>query len=274
MLDDGYYEELFREELERAPDPMVLQAVEEVRKFFSRRKMPYYVGQLECIFEKHFFHWITYSAIGLLISEGFLQDKGTTIAGNPVKFVYRANLPDRNVDSHIKSAANILNIVWDEEMSRIRGRHLEALVKAELRANDFTIVGTHIKSYKEKEWTQTEHNLDFIAELNNGQAIGLEIKNTLPYIPRSEFDIKREMCRFLGIRPVFAVRWLPKSYIFELYKEGGFGWLFEYQLYPLGYERLCEQIKKRLAFPSMVMTELPPRSQKIFSDWTTKLKRL
>lgn len=218
MLDGIYYEELFEEEPERKPDPMVFQAVGEVRKFFSRRRMPYYIGQLECLFEKHFFHWITYNAIKLLVGEDYLEEKDITIGGNPVKFVYRANLASTTVNSHIKSAARLLVTVWDEEISKVRGKYLEALVKAELRANSFVVVGMHTRKYKDKEWIQTDHNLDFIAELSNGQAIGLEAKNTLPYIPRSEFEIKLKMCKFLGIRPVFAVRWLPKSYIYEVYK--------------------------------------------------------
>jgi len=53
------------------------------------------------------------------------------------------------------------------------------------------------------------------------------VKNTLPYIPRDEFVIKLKMCKFLGLKPVFAVRWMPKSYIYEAYTKGGFGWLFE-----------------------------------------------
>jgi hypothetical protein len=275
MIDDAYFDEYVEEEPEpeRKPDPMVLKAVPVVRKFFSRRKMPFYIGQLQCQFEKQFFHWITYKAIRELLGESFLGNTDTTIAGNAVKFVYRANLPSKTVNSHIKSAAQLLATVWDDEISKVRGKHLEALVKAELRANAFTIVGTHARSYEE-EWTETDHNLDFIAELSNGQAIGLEIKNTLPYIPRSEFEIKLKMCKFLGIKPVFAVHWLPKSYIWQVYKQGGFGWLFEYQLYPLGYERLCQQLQKRLGFPVMVMTELPATPQRLFSTWVLKLKEL
>ena len=37
------------------PDPAVVQAERDLRRFFARRKMPYYLGQLECIFEKSCF---------------------------------------------------------------------------------------------------------------------------------------------------------------------------------------------------------------------------
>jgi len=272
MIDDYY--EYFEEEPEPEPqpDPIAVAASKDLRKFFSRRRMPYYIGQLECMFEKKYFHWVTHSAVRLLINDGFLKESNTVIAGNPMTFVHRPNLSAAVLNKHINAAKRLLKIVWSEEMAKMRGTHLEALVRAELRANGFLIVGIHTKQYRDKEWTETGHDLDFIAELGNGEAIGLEVKNTLPYIPKKEFELKLKMCEYFGVRPVFAARWLPKNYIYQAYRKRGFGWLFEYQAYPLGHERLCEQLQKRLSFPVMVMTELPPKSQELFSKWVKKLK--
>jgi hypothetical protein len=42
----------------------------------------------------------------------------------------------------------------------------------------------------------------------------------------------------------------------------------------MGYERLCEQLNKRLGFPVTVMTELSPTSQGLFAQWVEKLKKI
>jgi hypothetical protein len=254
------------------PDPAVLRAEGELRKFFARRKMPYYLGQLECMFEKKYYHWVTYNAIQRMISDGFLVlYERITKDGNRVHFVARPRDEQGIVGGHIDSTLSRLERVWAPELSEIRGKHLPALVKAELRANGFTILGENSNTYRGQTWTRTRHDLDFIAELSNGKGIGVEVKNTIPYIPREEMRIKLDICDYLGIKALFAVRWMPKSYIYEEVRpRGGFCWLFEYQAYPLGHEALCAEVVRRLNFPAMVMTEIPPRAQQIFSEYFVK----
>ncbi|MBI2979232.1 MAG: hypothetical protein HYY41_00110 [Chloroflexi bacterium] len=138
---DNYYEYLEEEpEPEPQPDPMAVTASKELKKFLSRRRMPYYVGQLECMFEKKYFHWVTHRAIRLLIGEGYLKESSAVIAGNDVTFVHRPKLSPAVVNRHINSAKRLLITAWSEEMAKMRGAHLEALVRAELRANGFRII--------------------------------------------------------------------------------------------------------------------------------------
>jgi hypothetical protein len=254
------------------PDPAVIVAESELRRFFARRKMPFYLGQLECMFEKKYYHWVTYNAVQRLLADKFLvQYKRTMKNGNRVYFVARPHDEQRIVEGHITSIVDFLERVWIPELSTIRGKHLAALVKAELRAHGFTIVKENSNSYRGRTWPVTEHNLDFIAELSNGKGIGVEVKNTVHYIPREEMLTKLDICDYLGIQALFAVRWMPKSYIYEdVFPRKGFCWLFEYQAYPLGYEELCRQIVTRLKFPAMVMTEIPPRARQIFADYFVK----
>jgi hypothetical protein len=234
--------------------------------------MPFYLGQLECMFEKKYYHWVTYNAVQRLLEDDFLVlYERTTKDGNKVHFVARPIDDDRMIERHIDKTLHLLQKVWMPELSAIRGKHLAALVKAELRAHGFTIVKENSNSYRGRTWGDTEHNLDFIAELRNGKGIGVEVKNTVHYIPRSEMLTKLDICDYLGIQALFAVRWMPKSYIYEdVFPRKGFCWLFEYQAYPLGYEELCNQIVKRLRFPAMVMTEIPPRARQIFADHFVK----
>jgi hypothetical protein len=44
--------------------------------------------------------------------------------------------------------------------------------------------------YKDKEWSRTRNNLDFVAEhISKKLTVGVEVKNTLPIIEREELDI-------------------------------------------------------------------------------------
>jgi hypothetical protein len=140
-----------------------------------------------------------------------------------------------------------------------------------LRANGFTIVSENTNEFGGKKWI-TEHELDFIATHHRGFSVGVEVKNTLPYIPRDEFEIKLSMCLCFGIRPIFAVRWMPRSYIYEAFKQGGFGWLFEYQAYPLGYEEMALKINKSFGLPTKFMPELASDAQTRFAKWVQKNK--
>ena len=110
--------------------------------------MPFYLGQLECMFEKQYYHWVTYNAIQRLISDGFLDRyERITKDGNRVHFVARPRDERGIVERHIASTLRFLERVWAPELSDIRGKHLASLVKAELRANGFTILGENAKTY-------------------------------------------------------------------------------------------------------------------------------
>jgi len=63
---------------------------------------------------------------------------------------------------------------------------------------------------------------------------------------------------------------MPKSYIYETFQNGGFGWLFEYQAFPLGFESLCQTITKTFDFPVKVTPELAADAQTRFSNWVKK----
>jgi hypothetical protein len=73
--DWSYHDEGPEREYDR--DPTIDWAKEELKKFFSKpqhRETVFYVMQLQVIFEKSFFHWITYKAIDELVDENLLAD--------------------------------------------------------------------------------------------------------------------------------------------------------------------------------------------------------
>ena len=101
---------------------------------------------------------------------------------------------------------------------------------------------------QERPGTRTDHNLDRIY-VRDGIAYGTEIKNTLPYIPADELATKILLCQFLDLKPLFIVRFAPKSYIEDTRREGGFTLVFKYQLYPFGYAELAKRVRSALNLP-------------------------
>jgi hypothetical protein len=203
-----------------------------------------------------------------------------------IQFLVNSTAARTNLDRIKKRCRNIAALVnrySSPENSEMIGKHLESLVRAELRAQSFTIVGTHTNTFNERQWTRTNHNLDFIATHSSGNfTIGVEVKNTLDMIEAEEIDIKIEMCEFLRIVPVFAVRWI-KPYINCINRQGGFSWVFKTQMYPLGQERLVKDLFEKLSvtnkadsrghelqFPVIVRTELPHTPVQKFLEWVAR----
>ncbi len=97
-------------------------------------------------------------------------------------------------------------------------------------------------------------------------AIGVEIKNELGIMDKSEVDIKLRLCKKLGIVPIFACRWL-EPYKYNIINNGGFLWQFKTQIYPLGFEALVKIMKQRFGFPVKVITEIPKKPVEEFENW-------
>lgn len=131
---------------------------------------------------------------------------------------------------------------------------------------EFVQRGRETRSYQGKIWTKSDHDLDFIFE-RDGVTYGIEVKNTLGYMDKGEFDIKIELCRHLNIRPVFVVRMMPKSWIFELSEAGGFGLILKHQLYPWTHKELAKHIAGELGLPIDAPRRLNNKTMARFLEW-------
>lgn len=139
------------------------------RQIRQTKENPYYITQLQTLFENNHFPWIIYQTADQLIKQGTLSKFETkTKYHDKVVFIYNAQLdtPQHKpkLEAHIKSTCKLIDKYSTPTIGRALGNHLEGLVKAELRVQDFKIVGTHTTEYSNKKWSQTSHNLDFIAE--------------------------------------------------------------------------------------------------------------
>lgn len=107
-------------------------------------------------------------------------------------------------------------------------------------------------------------------QLKSGGSIHL-MKNTLRYIEYEEFRTKIELCRTLGITPVFAVRMLPKSWIHELNNAGGFALILKYQLYPWAHRDLARRVRAELGLPVDAPRALEEGTMMRFLRWHESL---
>jgi hypothetical protein len=233
---------------EQGRDSKVDEAREALIQFFEQHpREVFYERQLEVIFEKHFFHWITGKALHELRQEEKLSSAFMTLSGDVGIRLYRTP-SHRFWKRQAKEIIGLVRSFSEEHFTRALGQHAELMFDAALPIEGFMPRGRKVKRYRDIEWTLTGHDLDRVIE-RDGVAYGVEIKNTLPYIPRKELQIKIFMCQAFGIKPLFIVRMAPQSYIEEVRQAGGFTLVFRYQLYPHGFSQFAQQVRDRLAIP-------------------------
>ena len=163
----------------------------------------------------------------------------------------------------------VLARVFDPDFTHAVGRHGELMFDAALGRHGFRAEAKDTNSWAGRAWIQTNHNLDRIIT-RDGIAYGVEIKNTQNYISREELRVKIELSRHLGLRPLFIMRFAPKSYIFEIYKNGGFALLFEHQLYPWGHSLLLKRASEQLGLKVQCPRDIPEGDIQRFLNWHAK----
>lgn len=252
-------------------DPKLPLAKKALKEFLLQNKNKvFYSRQLEVKFERNFYHWITNTAIRELFgTESFLRCEEATLSvpeKTAIKFYFHKNLRYHN--RLIKKSLELIKEYSQPEISQAIGERAELLFGSEFHKYGFELHGKHTNEFKDKKWKKTDHNLDFIIS-RNGIPYGCEIKNTLDYISRDELNTKLEMCKFLGIVPLFIVRMSP--YIEKVRIEGGFTLIFEWQLYPPYFKDLVKRIKNTPGLKVDCPKELYDSTFKRFVNWHEKL---
>jgi len=246
-------------------DPKTDEAKQVLMKelFDTQPEEVFYGRQIEVLFERVFFHWITSRALNELVAEEKIGSAKEPLAK----------------DTHIRFFWSTRCRYWKRRAKRISevvlefsrpelglGLHAELMFDAGLARARFVPTAVDVRSHGGKSWTRTGHDLDRIYE-RDGVSYGAEIKNTLGYIEREELETKLEMCAFFGVRPLFIMRASPKSYNFEVIRRGGFALVFGTQLYPFGHGALAEQVQRELGLPAAAPRALPAGTVERFARW-------
>jgi hypothetical protein len=207
----------------------------------------FYERQLAIIFEADYFHWITVKAVHELASEGSIESHTLPLSQGVNIRIFRMKA-NRYWKRQANQLIKLVQTFSVTEFTHAIGHQGELLVDAALPLAGFRQISRNARSFNNITWTESGHDLDRIVE-RESIPYGVEIKNTLPYIPKDELDIKLAICRKLGLVPIFISRMAPKSYSFQIIQAGGISWILGIQFYPFGAQRLAETIRTKLRLP-------------------------
>ena len=249
-------------------DPKLDQAIERLRLFFDEhRERLFYSTQIETSLEREFFHWITGRALLEMGNAKEITRISEIVQGQPVNFY--ANRKHRYVRRELKTLTNILGRLFDPEFAHAIGRHGELMFDAALGRFGFRAEAKNANTWKDQTWRGTNHNLDRIITRDR-LAYGVEIKNTQNYISRDEVRVKIRICQYLDLIPLFIMRFAPKSYMYEIIKSGGFGLLFEEQIYPWGHSALLKEAREHLLLKVQCPRDVREGDMQRLLNWHTK----
>lgn len=260
---EDYYEPF---ELEGGPDSYFLEAQDSIKALYEKDKESvYFIRQLQVKFEKWYYHWITNNALIGLLNLRYLKDIRIPKAkGTSTRFFTHSSYryPKRKINQMEK----IIEEYSQDHITRGCGHRAEDLFSNALALRGFMPLGKKVREYKGKKWEKTGHDLDFVFERDNIE-YGCEIKNTLGYIDKDELDIKLEMCEHFGIRPLFIMRYSPKTYNYLILQKRGFFLIFKTQIYELGQEKLVKKIRDTFDLPVDCPRAIPDGIIERFENW-------
>lgn len=265
--DYGDFDELIPDE---EPEPPVDEARVEARKeigkiFSSYKEGVFFSRQIEIWLEDKYFHWISNKAIRELMALRIIVGEERKLrTGGRIHLLWNPSYR-----YYKREAAKVVNLVEeyaDPNISAAIGLHGESMVLEGFARNEFVMKGKNVRRFGSKEWTSSEHNMDFIFE-RDGLAYGLEVKNTLGYMDHKEFQLKIKLCKYLGIRPVFVARMLPKTWMKEVIDSNGFGLILKYQLYPWTHRELAKRVAKEFRLPIDAPRAIADGTMARFMKW-------
>jgi len=251
------------------PDERLIDASEKLRDFFDRnREGVFFSRQLEVMYEHDYFHWITSRAIRQLEAQGLINSERRALRTNAsIKLIWHKSY--RFYRRSAKALVSLVEDYSDPNIGAFLGLHGEGMVLEGFARNQFVMSGRHTREHAGRVWTQSNHELDFIFQ-RDGLTYGIEVKNTLGYMDYDEFVLKINLCLWLGIKPIFVCRMLPKSWIFELRKAGGFALILKYQLYPWTHQQLAKRVARELGLPVDAPRALYDPTMARFLKWHMK----
>jgi hypothetical protein len=260
-----------RESPER--DSYVDLAKEDLKTLFgAESESVFYQRQLQVMFEKDYFHWVTVRALAELVGEGVIAAETVPLPGTGTITFYRS-IGHRYWKRDAEEILKLVSRFSESSFTYALGAQGETLFDAALPTVGFMPTGMKVRSYGATEWTASKHDLDRVFE-RDGVAYGTEIKNSLSYMEKDEMEIKVAMCKHLGLRPLFIVRMAPKSYVRFVAEEGGFTLIFKHQLYPFGQKGFADEVHSRLRLPTDSPARIEHGTVKRLLDWHLKtLKR-
>ena len=176
----------------RAPDVREDEAREALQAFFDQHnESVFFSRQLEVRNEEVWYHWITNRALRELAGRGVIRTETRQLhTGGSIHVMWH-----KSYRYYRRDATRVVRLVEeysDPNIGGSLGLQGEAMVLEGFARSQFVMRGRDARGYGGRDWTRTDHDLDFIFERDN-RVYGVEVKNTLRYIDYVEFRTKIEM---------------------------------------------------------------------------------
>ena len=180
------------EEPAREPDARENQARVALEGFIEgQRESVFFSRQLEVQNEDEWYHWITNRALRELAGRGVIRTETRQLhTGGSIHVMWH-----KSYRYYRRDATRVVRLVEeysDPNIGGSLGLQGEAMVLEGFARSQFVMRGRDARGYGGRDWTRTDHDLDFIFERDN-RVYGVEVKNTLRYIDYVEFRTKIEM---------------------------------------------------------------------------------
>jgi hypothetical protein len=252
-----------------AEDTYHINAIEDLENFFDENSNDvFFSRQIEIQKEDIYFHWITNRAIRELVDKGRIKTERRALkTGGNIHLMWHRNY--RYYRRKAKEAIDLVEEYTDPNIGAALGLHAEMMVLEGFARLQFVMNGRNVRKFSGKEWKKSDHELDFIFE-RDGLAYGVEVKNKLGYMDYEELKTKVGLCKHLGIRPIFVVRMIPKSWVYEVSLAGGFALILKYQLYPWTHRDLAKKIAEKLKIPVDAPRSISEGTMERFLKWHMK----
>jgi hypothetical protein len=260
----------FNDDIEERPhDSAEIKARDFLEEFFENNSAQvFFSRQIEIQNEATYFHWITNRAIRELEAEGKILTEWRKLnTGTDIKLLW--NKSYRFYKRSAKRLFELVNEYSNPIVGASLGLHGEMMVLEGFARLHFLMRGRNTREFGGVIWEKSGHDIDFIFE-RDGITYGIEVKNTLGYMPYKEFLLKIKLCQQLGVRPVFVVRMIPKTWINDLNKAGGFALIMKYQLYPWSHHQLAKRVAKELKLPVDAPKVIQEGTMNRFLRWHEK----
>ena len=258
MFQDEYDDE--DAEFESYPPDAKTQVVKALllERFRQSPRSVYYQRQLEVLYEKDFFHWVTDRAIKELEDAGMVSVNYYPIAvgAHNDKLKVIASSGNRYYKRPAKKMARIVEEYCSPDITRDVGLIGQELFKVAYARYGYALKKEDAREFNGRTWEKSKKDLDFIVE-KRGKYFGCEVKNTLGYIEKKELDEKLEMCGYFGVIPIFILRSSPTVWNDEIIRKGGYVQVFDTQIFPPGRKRLVDKMKGELGLPVLTSERIP-----------------
>jgi hypothetical protein len=271
---DPYQPEHYEDHRPGPEDDPAVQELEPklVAYFEAHPEKVYYESQLAVHFEKDYFHWVTVRALKDLRESGKIGSELQELTPKiPLRFYFHNR--NRYWKRRAGDIRKLVRQFSDQAFTSALGVQGELLIDSGLPRVGFQPMGQNVRSWLGRTWPTTGHDLDRVF-VRDGIAYGAEIKNRLGYIPQQEFIAKLQMCRALELTPLFIARMMPKTYIEDVRRAGGFSLLMKYQFYPVSHRALALKVRSELELPVDCPVRLQDTTLLRFLRWhEQKLQR-